>query len=110
MLKDPRYRKKSEVFLKVFAPHRSEPQEDSTYDESEFSLDENQRWEVPPEEDNQNTEENGNEFYALVYTDQFANKLATPCNNYYESPAEDDDVSDDKMDAYDKRNVRQNRR
>ena len=101
MLKDPRYRKKSEAFLKVYAQHQCEPEEDSAYDESEYSLDENPVWEVPPEEDNQNTEVYGNKFYAPVYADQIANQLSTPCNNYYESLAEDDDMSDDEMDAYD---------
>ena len=47
-LKDPRYQKKSEAFLKVFAPHGCEPEEDNVYDESEYNLDENPRWEVPP--------------------------------------------------------------
>ena len=101
MLKDPRYQKKSEAFLKVYAQHQCEPEEDSAYDESEYSLDENPKWEVPPEEDNQNTEVYGNEFYAPVCINQFANQLSRPCNNYYESLAEDDNVSDDKMDAYD---------
>ena len=101
MLKDPRYQNKSRAFLKIFAPQPCEQKKYSAYNKSEFNLDENPRWEVPPEEDNQNTEVYGNEFYAPVYIDQFANQLSTPCNNYYESLAEDDDMSDDEMDAYD---------
>ena len=31
MLKDPRYQKKSEAFLKVYIPHLFEPEEDSVY-------------------------------------------------------------------------------
>ena len=70
MLKDPRYReKKTEAFLRIYAPHPCEAEEDSVYDKPEYNLTENSRWEVPLEEDNQNTEENGNEFYAPVYND-----------------------------------------
>ena len=102
MLKDPRYQNKSEAFLKIYAPQLCKPDEDSVYDELEYNMIENPRWEVPPEEDNQNTEENGNEFYALVYNDQFTNNLSTPCNNYYESLSEDNDVSDNELDVSDK--------
>ena len=102
MLKDPRYRKQSEAFLRVFAPRPCEPQEDSVYDKLQFNLDENPRWKVPPKGHNHNTEENSNDVYAAVYSDQFINTLYTQCNNYYGSLSEDDAVSEDKMDVSDK--------
>ena len=38
MLKDKRYRKKSETFLRVYVPHACKPKEDSIYKESESNL------------------------------------------------------------------------
>ena len=104
MLKDPIYQNKSEPFLKVYAPYPCKPEVDSVYDKLEYNLTEKPR---PPEEDNKNIEKNGNTFYAPVYNDQFTNNLYTPCNNYYTSLSEDDNVSDDKMNVSDKKNVQE---
>ena len=57
MLKDPRYRTKSEDFLEVFAPYPCKPEDHSVYNKLGYNLTENPRWEVPPEEENHNTGE-----------------------------------------------------
>ena len=82
MLKDKRYQNKSEAFLRVYAPHAWELEEDGVYKELKCNLTKKPRWEVPTEENNRGTEENGSEFYAPVYSDKVTNKLYTPCTNY----------------------------
>ena len=78
MLKDPRYRKKTEAFLRICAPRLCKTEKDSVYAESEYNLTENSSWEVPPEEDNRNTEENSNEAAGRTKSDSRLMRPSAP--------------------------------